>query len=210
MSASIIYLFRDYSISYGCVVVASGFKDDSRMNLLISRLDDDTAKKCKDPFIINMSQLNEENKIVRKINGIKFFLGIVTPERKEDDSIVDKDERSPSVKENTNETPVRSQVIESAEDSDIAVYMIKDDREDVSVDEIEDAVVNIQSAAGKVDLIITGNAAVSKGKIIKNSTQLININGDDSFSVVTFSVILQSNGEKVVSLLSRDDFETIF
>lgn len=181
------------------------------MNLLISSLDNKTAEKCTDPFVIDMSKLNENSKIVREINDIKFFLDIVIPEKKEDDSIVDKDDPNPSVKENTNETPVQSQVIESAEDSDIAVYLIKDDRlEGVSVDEIEDAVVNIQSAAGKVDLIITGNAEVSKEKIIKNSTQLINIAGPESFSVVTFSVILQGNGEKVVSLFSRDDFGTLF
>ncbi|HQN73736.1 MAG TPA: hypothetical protein PLB16_10010 [bacterium] len=206
-----VYIFKDYGITHGCVIITSGFNNPSRLDSMIARLDNRTAEKCTDPFVIDISKLNENSRVVREINGIKFFLDTVVPEKKEEDSIVDKDDPNPSVKENTNETPVQSQVIESAEDSDIAVYLIKDGRsEGVSVDEIEDAVVNIQSVAGKVDIIITGNAEVSKEKIIKNSTQLINIAGYESFSVVTFSVILQGNGEKVVSLLSRDDFGTLF
>jgi hypothetical protein len=215
LAISVVYIFRDYGITYGCVIITSGFKSPSQLDSTIARLESETAERCKDPFVIDLSELNKEvenkSKTVSEINGIKFFLGIVVPEKKDDDSIIDKDEHTAPLKESANEKPVQAQVIESIEDSDVAVYLIKGDVPEVfSVDEVEDTAVSIQSAVKKVDLIVTSNVPVSLSKIIKSSAQLVNITKDTKSVVFTYSVIRQDGGEKVVTLLSKDVLATLF
>jgi len=211
LSISVVYIFKDYGITHGCVIITSGFNNPSRLDSMIARFDNRTAQRCLDPFVIDISEIREDSPIVREIKGIKFFLGTVIPEKKEDDAIVDKEDHGVPLKEDTGENQVQQQVIESIEDSDIAVYLVKDDGSfEVSSDEVEDAVVNIQASVKKVDIIITSAIPAAKEKIIKSSTQLVNITKDTDSAVFTYSVIRQDSGEKVVSLLSRDDFGTLF
>ncbi|MGI6395425.1 MAG: hypothetical protein ACOX2F_11975 [bacterium] len=206
VGAALFYL-KDFTITYGCVVVTDEPLSDFALKAEFDHLEIKKSSKCTAPFIVSLSEIydkgqGEPNKVVTEINGVKFFLGVVALEAKDDTALIDRDEHAELTEEKEMPKSVQLQVSDTIEEADIFIFFIKEsDKEKITIDEVEEAAVSIQTTVDKVHLIVTEERFIAEEKIIKPHCKIANVSDEQKFFVALFSVVELDSGEKVVSFI---------